>query len=69
MLILLCLMAQLHCQTWIRVLIRTRISDLIASLYYAEHVHIAYCLFLQESESESVCVSSNIIKPLVLRKA
>ena len=62
-------MAQLHCQTWIQVLIRTWISNLIATLYYAEHVHIVYCLFLQESESESVSVSSNIIKPLVLCKA
>ena len=34
-------MANLHCWTWIQVPTPIRIPNPIATLYYAEHVHIA----------------------------
>ena len=57
------LMAHLHCRR------RTRIPNLMATLYYGEHVHIAQTLCVcigQESESVSISesVSGNIKEPL-----
>ena len=70
------LMANLHWQRHIRVWTRIRIKSLMATLYYAEHVHIAqtwtqiptpYFCVGQVSESESVpeSVSGNVNEPWV----
>ena len=60
-------MAHLHCQRRSRVQTRIR----IATLYYAEHVHIAQIqtwiptsYFCTGQESESKSVSSNVNKSL-----
>ena len=67
-------MAQLYCWTYIRVRNQTWISNRMATLYYAEHVHIAqtrtriptaYLCIGQKSQSESLPVSEpgNVFKP------
>ena len=67
-------MAYLHCRRLTRVQTRIRIQNLMASLYCAEHVHIAqtkisvptpnFCIG-QESESVSIpeCVSGSVNEP------
>ena len=65
----LCLTAHLHCRKWTRVQTQIQIPNLMATLYYTEHVHIAqtqiptpYFCKGQESESES-SVSGNVNEP------
>ena len=55
-------MAHLYCRTWIQILTRIRISNPMATLYCAEHVHIAQIwtriptpCFCIGQESKSVC--------------
>ena len=68
------IMAHLHCRRQTRVQIRTRTPNLMATLYYAEHVHIAltktqipaaYFSTGQEFEAEAIpkSVSGNVNEP------
>ena len=66
-------MAYLHCRTWTRVWTQIQTPNLMATLYYAKHVHIAqtrtriptpyYCV---GQESESIPKSGNVFKPFNL---
>ena len=68
-------MAHLHCRRQTRIWTRIQIPNIMATLNYAEHVHIvaqiqtqiptAYFCIGQESESDSVpeSVSGNVNKP------
>ena len=64
-------MAHLHCRRRTQVQTRIRIPNLMATLYYAGHVHIAHSqtqiptiYFCTETESEYESVPDNLNEPL-----